>query len=519
MESVNQTQPPKTPSAMRNCTPSADIITPNYNLPQFNKPHSPPLPPSPSSEAVKRRKILNQNRQNHQTRPATPATSGKQPEREQEQNMSVDEENTFPTDTRESSTQGIQGADGNGQDKDQPEQDAVARPAGDKVPNADEECSDDIFVEVDEAENAKTMARILNIDGSPSESYPLPPPHPHDKFTKGQMPKIFDEDPATLLAGMEREQLQSWLELPTGKVLARPFDLEVRYKPNHSSIAKTLRAAVKEITGAAKVTVTLPKRDPYLPRDGTTRNPMTFLIHDISKKDVETLLERTVWSSKEITFQVSSIYVKRPDFLFTMEGMTTDNPDHVLTCIGETWNDGITNNFVRKLVEAAPNKEEQHNRLSEIIEFLESARIQHLDMRSEGGQEDPHYNIYANGEVIQNNTTWLELRKFLRSRVYRSNYHGDGRATHSDYVCSLCHGHDHPRGLCPFPHIPGWNGGGRNPKKYTATESYGTPDYRERGYNYAQASTNSRGNFRGRPNERSRGRGREPTTANRYPPY
>ena len=44
-----------------------------------------------------------------------------------------------------------------------------------------------------------------------------------------------------------------------------------------------------------------------------------------------------------------------------MEGMTTDNPDHVLTCIGETWNDGITNNFVRKLVEAAPNKEEQHN--------------------------------------------------------------------------------------------------------------------------------------------------------------
>ena len=233
MESVNQTQPPKTPSATRNHTPSADIITPNYNLPQFNKPHSPPLPPSLSSEAVKRRKILNQNHQNHQTRPATPAMSGKQPKQEQEQNMSVDEENTFPTDTRESSTQGIQGADGNGQDKDQPEQDTVTRPAGDKVPNVDEECSDDIFVEVDEVENAKTMARILNIDGSPLESYPLPPPHPHDKFIKGQMPKIFDKDPATLLAGMEREQLQSWLELPTGKSSSKTLRLgsQIQTKP------------------------------------------------------------------------------------------------------------------------------------------------------------------------------------------------------------------------------------------------------------------------------------------------
>ena len=428
--------------------------------------------------------------------------------------MAVDEENTRPADAGESPTRG-EGE--KRQDSNPIGQDATTGHTCDKDPNTNPE--DDIFVEVDEAENAKTMARIMNIDGSPSENLHPPPPHPHDKYTKSQMPEIFDEDPATLLAGLERNQLQSWLDLPTGKVLARPFDVEVRYKPNHSNIAKTLRSAVKEITGAAKVTVALPKRDPDLPRSGTLKHPITFLIHDISKKDVETLLERTVWSSKEITFQVSAINVKRPDFLFTMEGMTTDNPEHVLACIGETWNDTTTNNFVHKLVTAAPNKEDQQNRLSEIIEFLESARVHHLDVRSEGGQEDPHYNIYANGEAIQNNTTWLELRKFLRSRVYRSNYHGDGKAMDYDYVCSLCHGHDHPRGLCTFPHIPGWNGPGRNPKRYTNTDSYGEPDYRDIGHNFMLQTPRFRGSPRGRFNDRGRGRGRATTFNNRYPPY
>lgn len=153
--------------------------------------------------------------------------------------MAVDEENTRPADAGESPTRG-EGE--KRQDSNPIGQDATTGHTCDKDPNTNPE--DDIFVEVDEAENAKTMARIMNIDGSPSENLHPPPPHPHDKYTKSQMPEIFDEDPATLLAGLERNQLQSWLDLPTGKVLARPFDVEVRYKPNHSNIAKTLRSAV-----------------------------------------------------------------------------------------------------------------------------------------------------------------------------------------------------------------------------------------------------------------------------------
>jgi hypothetical protein len=500
-EDMTQNQPPHTPNAPPNLTPPSDINPPEYNLPQFSRTLSPPLPPSPSNEAAKRRKILSQSRQDQHTQQA---------EQKQDQSMAVDEENTNAVEQRESPTRG---KDNNWQDRTPTRQEPTTRP--ERGENKDPE--EDIFVEVNEAENAKTMARVMNIDESLEDNFHLSPPHPHDKFTKGPMPEIFDEDPATLLVGVERNQLQSWLDLPTGKVLARPFDTGVRYKPNHNAIANALRTAAKEITGATKVTVAIPKRDPNLSREDVHKNPKTFLIHDISKKDAETLLKRTVWSSKEITFQVSSINVKRPDFLFTMKGMTTDNTDHVLACIGETWNDAKTNDFIHKLAKKAPNDKEEQNRLSEIIEFLESAAVHYLDIKGEGGQEDPHFNVYADGEAIQNNKTWLELRSFLRNRLYKSNYHGDRKATEIDYICSLCHGHDHPRGLCFFPHVPGWNGGGRNPPRPPPTDQHNDNEY-QNFYTAMRAAPRGRGGNRGRFQSRGRGYGRGgPPT--RFPPY
>lgn len=155
---------PKTPNATRNLTPPSDITTPNYSVPQFNKPHSPPNPPSPSNEAVKRRKILNQIRQSQQTSSTA---------RDQVQDMAVDEENPRPLDAGEGPARD-KGSDW--QNRTPTGQDATARHTTDKDPSANPE--DDIFVEVDEVENAKTMARIMNRDRSPSEVYQQPPPTP-----------------------------------------------------------------------------------------------------------------------------------------------------------------------------------------------------------------------------------------------------------------------------------------------------------------------------------------------------
>src|ERR1700677_4286099 len=109
---------------------------------------------------------------------------------------------------------------------------------------------------------------------------------------------------------------------------------------------------MKEITGAPKVAVAPPNKDLDISR--WEKCPITFLIHSISKEDERTLLERKVWSSNEITFQVASINIKHPDFLFTMKGFITKEPKDVLTSLAETWEDPVTTRLIRKLASDAP---------------------------------------------------------------------------------------------------------------------------------------------------------------------
>lgn len=471
-------------------TPSPAAPQQAYVFPQFNRQrsHSGPTLPSPTNDLLKRKKAQSQQKEN-------------QPDQESRkgQDMVIDEEERFPADQNKTPIQLKSGGDNPWQYETPTHPKTPTHERGQKAATEQEV---DTFVEVNELENAKTLARVLNTDEETAAGGIQPTySHPIDKYTRGPFPGIYDEDPATLLAGLNTDQLQSWLNLATGKVLARPFDLDVNYQPNHNVIAKAIRSAVKEITGAVKVTVAPPTTN----RDHGPK-PITFLIHDITKKDAETLLERSVWSCKEISFQVAAINVKRPDFLFTLEGMTTDNPDQVMTCIADIWDDVHTYRYIHKLADMAANAVEQQESFSEMMEFLQSVWVQPLDVRSTGGQEDPHYNVYADGEAIKNNKTWLDLRTYLRSRTYKSNLHGNGRAKDLDFVCSLCHGHDHPRGLCKFPRIPGWNGGGRNPKIPSALErraEHAFPDQHR-----VSARGNPHGQSRGRGYGRGPGRGR-----------
>ena len=340
------------------------------------------------------------------------------------------------------------------------EQDAPARQENDNLGGKES----GVTVEVDELANAKTLARILTVAEKPAAGKGLKDQSDVlDKYTKGQTPPIYDENPATLLARIDPVQIGSWLDLPTGKVLARPFDLDVRYKPNHQHIAQALAAAAKEITGATSVAIAPPNKDPALPKRES--QPYTFLIHNISKEDERTLLEREVWSSKEITFQVTAIYIKRPEFLFTLKGFNTSEPAEVISSLAETWEDPATTNLIRTLASYAPSQDEQQEWNNQMRDFLESATVKHLNIKSQGGRENPHFNVYANGDIIEDDETWLQLQKYLRNRLYKSLLIGTGKTLREDFVCGLCHGHDHPRGLCPFPQIPGWNGGGRLPRR------------------------------------------------------
>ncbi|KAH8988114.1 hypothetical protein EDB86DRAFT_2831984 [Lactarius hatsudake] len=443
-----------------------------------NTKHSPPQPPSPTSEAQKRRKLQTQK-------------AGEQDHaREHDEEMDVKETRV----TDQGNNTPTPGANRNWFDQTPVRLEGGPRES--ELNNTQENA-----VEIDEQENAKTLARIMAASDTPFDlDNGTAFPNPLDKYTQGPMPDIHDEDPATLLEGLDRGQIKSWLDLTTGKVLARPFDNVANYQPNQQRVAKTLMAAAKEITGAANVAVAPPNRDRSGPRQRGKRHPITFLIHGLLRRDVETLLERGVWSSKEITFQVAPINISRPKFLFTLSSLATQKEEDIAPILTTTWNDPITNALLQKLARKAPEPR-QNNAMSKLVKFLESTVIQRLDIKT-GGKDDTHFNIYADGDIIEDDESWLELRKHLRSRQYKSNLFGEGTATKENYICGLCHAHDHPRGLCPFPTIPGWNGGGRNQTKPSNTargenrfqngQPSGSREYHRDNYHYRPTNYSNR---------------------------
>jgi hypothetical protein len=133
--------------------------------------------------------------------------------------------------------------------------------------------------------------------------------------------------------------------------------------------------------------------------------------------------------------------------------------------LAETWDDAVTNTLINELASEAPSDEEQQEWTDQMMDFLDSATIHPLNIKGQGGRISLHFNVYAKGDIIEDDDTWQQLRTYLRNRVYRTTLIGTGRAIANNFICGLCHGHDHPRGLCPFPQIVGWNGGGRFTKR------------------------------------------------------
>lgn len=169
-----------------------------------------------------------------------------------------------------------------------------------------------------------------------------------DNYTNAAMPDIQDEAPLSLLEGISKDQLLAWLQTATGKVLVCPFNTEVRHQPNHVEIVKSLIAATNDIMGQLNVVVAAPIRDKEALDEG--KHPYTFLIHNLTPKNVLTLLERRVWSLTEISFRVSPLNPSKLDFLFTLIGLLTPEPAHVQHLLTMAWRDQVMEAFIKNLI-------------------------------------------------------------------------------------------------------------------------------------------------------------------------
>jgi hypothetical protein len=299
---------------------------------------------------------------------------------------------------------------------------------------------------------------------------------PLDKYTKAPMPSIQDAHPASLYNRIDHTTIGKWITLPKSKLLAIPFDIETNNLKMHENIRNRILAAVAEITVSKCVGVVAPT--PSEEALSSRRYPSTFLIYNLSEMHQRILLKREVWSSANITFRISPLELSNPDFMFAITSLAILEAEGIKAIVKEVWGDDATRAYIEaSAIKTTDSIEEQNNIKQMFKDFFDSMWISNLEIRTRGNALEPHFNIYAKGSLIRGTNTWSDLRRYLANRAYTDPTQGQGTVSQSPFHCTACHAVDHPRGLCPFPAIEGWNGpkwklGQNQPLKGGRTRNY-----------------------------------------------
>ena len=277
------------------------------------------------------------------------------------------------------------------------------------------------------------------------------------KFTRAIMPTVHDASPTSIYDHINDPMLKSWEKIPGEKVLVQPFDEIVTNAAKHEFLRLRILSAVNEITQAEHVRISaliLLKKDESPPP--TSLTPTAFLVCNITASHVRTLLERYVWAFSSIAFHVIRTDPPPPNYLFTIKGLGTMYKDDVHEIVQSVWQDEETTAFLTSIVDNAPLAD-RRGLSSSLRNFIISLEIERLDIKECGDTLAPRYNILADGPAIPNDNIWSHVRSFLSKRMYMDVLIGIGTTDIAPYKCTLCHAVTHPRGLCPFPSVKGWN--------------------------------------------------------------
>jgi len=167
-------------------------------------------------------------------------------------------------------------------------------------------------------------------------------------------------------------------------------------------------------------------------------------------------VNQRIWSSADITFEALPFHCPHPpELLFCLSGFTTSDANIVRKAVVDTWSLDENRHHIDDMFSMC-GFEDDELVYKATRDLINSVRIETLDFKVTGGLSVPRFNVFATSPT-NDAKTWTELRGFLHILEYPTNLDGCGIAA-ALYACQLCHSLAHPRGLCPFPQTPQWNG-------------------------------------------------------------
>ncbi|KAI0047108.1 hypothetical protein FA95DRAFT_1606372 [Auriscalpium vulgare] len=296
---------------------------------------------------------------------------------------------------------------------------------------------------------------------TPLEDAPPPPePTPIDPLerSRGPFPEIHMDSPAEAWYGLAERQVRYWSSLTEVCVLVRTFDQHAHLPENLAASAVAIRKVIMRHVNVPNPIVLTPEASTTALH--TTRYPKTFLVRGLSKEHAVVLLTMGVLSTRLITFQVLTRKPRLPRLLVLIAGFdVAATAEAILATVLRTLSQPAVLSFLRGL----PDKT-KHSPVpctpDHFLPLLESITVEEIPKRARGNIPAHRYAVISTKSTLVDVDHWHLITQFLASLNYESHAFGTGRAIPTGH-CSLCNGVEHPRGLCPFPLVPGWNGGGR----------------------------------------------------------
>ncbi|KAH7911036.1 hypothetical protein BJ138DRAFT_1101353 [Hygrophoropsis aurantiaca] len=304
------------------------------------------------------------------------------------------------------------------------------------------------------ANRALTHPNAMNTTALSAHATPAP--------EKG-FPLVHLASPAQPLHFLSPQILSYWAEeVNEPKCLLRIFDYDgTDASTRASKLAELLRATIISVAPYSirhkiNPNVAAPSAELGREKEGS---PEGFLLHQVPEEYINYLLAQRIWSTPSITFEARPFVEDvMPTYLFTLKGLSARADIDVAHIVRTIWSDAVSQHDIESILSYARDISTEGIYEAKVL-LLRSVHIERIDYKEKGSVPAPRYNILAISPT-SDPEVWTRLRVYLRELPYPSPIDGIGHFEDSFSPCGLCHSVAHPRGLCPFPNVPNWFGGG-----------------------------------------------------------
>ncbi|EIN12321.1 hypothetical protein PUNSTDRAFT_130580 [Punctularia strigosozonata HHB-11173 SS5] len=334
----------------------------------------------------------------------------------------------------------------------------------------------------------------------------------HTPAPLGGWPEIHTEHATRAFDGLDEEQAEQWLSMEGTQATASIFDLNTDDCEEVLQYGRELEAVLRAATGLTELMISVPVRKaaPLDTNGNPTKRPWyegiphNFLIYNVPPATIDHLVEQRIWALRGLAFEVRMLdkSFPPPRFVQSISGFMIQG-----TALAK---DAVIVTLKRNKAAIADLCGEVHNDDFDwaFEGLLDSVHIDQIDAKDGGGRVAPRYNVFADIAILlpdnmgtederDPHTLWFRIRNFMRHLSYTSLMNGSA-INKIPFTCGYCHGIGHPKGMCPFPEIPGWNG--------PQTRRGNQEEWPQRDYDGKWAGP--RGASRARGRGRGRGHGR-----------